>query len=422
MSYLPLDQMAFRDGANLDAFGRLRVSNATQLFGLAQEYSPHPLVWDNTQVGTGTVTHSTLTGSSTLTTGGNGAGARAMRQTKIYYRYAPGKSQLVKQTGTLRKSGTASGAAFTALGYYDDDNGCFFRYQASGVSVVVRSNTSGSPVDDSILQSGWNLDTLDGNGPSGIAVDWTKEQIFIIDLQWLGVGRVRFGLDIAGVLVYCHEFLHANETTAPYMRTANLPLRSEAFNSGGAGSNVSAQIICSSLESEGGPQEGDFYPFAYPAYLSPYTIDSTLRPIVTRRMRDTFNGLKARGHAHLSDFQMLVGTNDVYWEIRYNASVVIGGGGSATTNLVDATYSQSEYDTYTGSANTVSGGVVMLSGFARAGSGSTKEVATLKNDSAESLLLLGRTYANVRDSYTLCARSISGNANVSVAVDLMEQY
>lgn len=421
MSYIPVNGMSYGDTANMDAFGNLRTVTPTQLFGLSQEYTYHPLVWDHYTASGGTATHSTSTNSTILSTAGSTSGARALRQTKVYHRYSPGKSQLVKLTGTLRKGAVPSGAAFAGVGYYDDDNGAFFCDDSGGVCVVVRSNTSGAPVGDKTYQSAWNVDPMDGTGPSGVTIDWTKEQIFVIDLQWLGVGRVRFGLAINGILYYVHYSNHANVTTAVYARTANLPVRYEAFNSGGAGANVSVEAICSSIDSEGGVAEGAHYPFAYSVYGNTgFTLDTTLRPVITRRLRDTFNGLTVRGHAHLLSFDMLAASSAVYWEIRYNQTVTIGGGGTSTTTDVDTTYSISEYDSYTGAANTVSGGVLLHNGWIPSGGGGIRNVGTA--EFGESLLILGRTYAGVRDSYTLSARSLTGSATVYPSIQLVEQY
>ena len=419
MSFINPEQMALKDSANLDAFGRLRTAVGAQIFGTSQEYSPHPLVWDAYTVSGGTATHSTTTNSSVLSTNGTTSGARALRQTKTYQRYTPGKSQLIKQTGVLRSGGVPSGAAFAGIGYYDDSNGLFFRDGAAGASVAERSSVSGSIVETLTYQSSWNLDRFDGTGPSGKVVDWTKTQIFVIDLQWLGAGRVRFGLNIDGQLWYCHQSVHANLFPSVYMATANLPIRYEAFNSGGAGSNISLTAICSSLESEGGDDVSSIYPFAYSAYIgSPLAIDTTLRPVVARRLKTNFNGKTARGLSHLVEFDIRALTNDVYWEIRYNPTVTIGGGGSTITTDVDSTYSMSEYDTYTGALNTISGGVVMFNGFAETGQGNRGGVSSGSN--ANSLLDLGRTYAGVRDSFVLCARSMTGSASVSVAVRIEE--
>jgi len=396
------------------------VSQPSSLFGTSQEYSYHPLLWDHHTATGGTATHSVTTNSTILSTAAATSGARALRQSKVYLRYTPGKSQLIKMTGTLKKGGTATGTAYAGIGYYDDESGLFFRYNSTGVAVVERSSVSGSRVDTAVNQSAWNLDKMDGTGPSGLTIDWTKEQIFVIDFQWLGVGRVRFGVALKGMLIYVHEVYNANTATSVYMRTACLPPRYEVFNEGGAGANISVEAVCTSVESEGGTHEDEYYSFVYNAYLSPVSLDTTLRPYVTRRLRDTFNGLTVRGHAHLNSFDLLLGTNNVYWEVRYNAAVTIGGGGSTVTANVDSTYSISEYDTYTGAANTIAGGVIVANGFGVPGSGSNKALLGIQN--LGSRPLLGRTYAGVRDSYTLCARSLTGSANMSIAVQLQEQY
>jgi len=419
MSYISPEQTAYKDGANLDAFGRLRTSVGAPLFGMSQEYSSHQLVWDSYTVSGGTSTHSSITNSSTLATNSSTSGARALRQTKTYWRYTPGKSQLIKMTGVLNSSGTASGAAYSALGYYDDRNGLFFKYSASGVSVAERSDVSGSVIETSVSQTSWNVDKFDGTGPSGKTVDWTKTQIFIIDLQWLGAGRVRYALDIDGQMWIAHQSVHANLFPSVYMATADLPVRYEVFNSGGEGANIALNAICSSIESEGGIDEGSVYPFSYAAYLTPKAIDATLRPLTSRRLRDTFNGKTARARTKLLSFSIFTSA-DIYWEIRYNPTITLGAGGIITTANVDTTYSQCEYDTYAGALNTLAGGVILYNGFVTAGLGQTRGFASVQG--TNSIIQLARTYANVRDSFTLSARTITGNSNVSVTVQFEEQY
>ena len=421
MSYISPEQTAYKDSANLDAFGRLRVSTGAQLFGLSQEYSNHPLVWDSYTASGGTATWSALRNSTALTTAGTTSGARALRQTKMYFRYTPGKSQLIKMTAILQKGAVPSGTAFSAVGYYDDNNGLFFKQSAAGVYVVERSGVSGSVVDNPVLQASWNIDKFDGNGPSGKTIDWTKTQIFMIDMQWLGAGRVRYGLDIDGVLYYCHQFIHANTLDQIYMETADLPLRYEVFNSGGAGSNISLESICSSVESEGGIQENSVYPFSYSAYVdTPLSISTTMRPLVTRRLRSTFNGKTVRGVARLNSFGLRVGSNDIYWEISFNQTVTLGAGGSTVTGLVNSAYSISEYDTYVGANNTVSGGSVIFNGFALSGAGGSRGLTL--SPGANTVLQIGKNYAGVSDSYTLSARSTASTATVSVVVQLEETY
>jgi len=414
MSFLPLDQMAYKDGPNLDVFGRLRVSNSTTVFDSQQEYSSSPLVVENYTAGSGTAAHSTLTNSTTLSTVNGTAANRAMRQSKVYWRYQPGKSQLVKMTGVLAKSGTPTGAAVARLGYYDDRNGLFFGRDATGYFVCVRTDTSGSVVDTRVYQSAWNMDKMDGTGQSGEVLDFTKTQIFIIDLQWLGVGRVRMGVQGDAGIIYVHEILNANIQSTVYMRTANLPLRYEVFNVGGAGSNISLECICMALESEGGVQDEGGYSFCAANKGTSISLPNTatLTPVLTMRLRDTFNGLTYRGHVHIQNVIMSVANQAVYWELIWNAASLTG----AAFSNVDATYSGVEFDV---AATAYTGGVVLQCGYEAAAT-AAKRVVGINN--AIDKLILSRTYANTRDTITLAARGLGGVATVFAAMNFEEQY
>lgn len=417
--------VGFKDTRSLDAFGRLRVSNPTTLFAMGQEYTYAPLWFENYVAGTATATYGQAGSKTTLSTVDASSGNRAMRQTKLYWRYQYGKSQLAKLTGILAESGTPSGAAFAGIGYYDDNNGVFFCRDATGYCVVVRSNVTGSVVDNSEYQANWNLDKMNGTGPSGLTVDFTQEQIFIIDLQWLGVGRVRFGLQINGLLYYVHEFVHANVTTDVYMKTANLPLRYEVFNSGGAGSLITMSCVCCAVESEGGAQDEGGYWFSCGTKGLPsgtLANSATLVPILTIRLRDTFAGLTYRGHVHFLNMDLLTKSSDIYYEWLWNVSALTSGGGAVneltagTWTNVDTTYSGVEYNT---AATAVSGGVVIAAGYGLSGAGSQAELSRV---GVQQGLMLARTYANTRDTMTLAARGIGGNATAYATVNFQEQY
>ena len=68
---------------------------------------------------------------------------------------------------------------------------------------------------------------MDGTGTSGYNIDFTKSQLYVIDFEWLSVGRIRFGFYIFGKIYYCHQISNFNELDEPYMKTANLPIRYE---------------------------------------------------------------------------------------------------------------------------------------------------------------------------------------------------
>jgi hypothetical protein len=84
-----------------------------------------------------------------------------------------------------------------------------------------------------IPQSAWNMDTMDGNGPSGYNMDFSKMQMAYIDYTWYGAGHIRFGFrGPNGDVIYCHKMPNNNVNTSAYMRSGNLPGRFEAINYG----------------------------------------------------------------------------------------------------------------------------------------------------------------------------------------------
>lgn len=153
-------------------------------------------------------------------------------------------------TGVL---GTGVASTTVDVGYFDANNGVIFRQNgATNLQLILRTSTSGTPSDANIVaQSAWNIDKMDGTGASGITLDVTKAFILMIDLQFLGMGRVRVGFDIDGVIYYVHEFLNANVLAVPYMQTATLPVQM-LLTATSSGSTKTCYFKCATVVSEGG--------------------------------------------------------------------------------------------------------------------------------------------------------------------------
>jgi hypothetical protein len=85
--------------------------------------------------------------------------------------------------------------------------------------------------DKVINQEDWNLDTLDGTGPSGYNVDPTKMQMIGMQYSWYAVGFIEYMLrGDDGKFIIFHRVKNSNVNTEAYMRTANLPVRYEVEN------------------------------------------------------------------------------------------------------------------------------------------------------------------------------------------------
>ena len=105
-------------------------------------------------------------------------------------------------------------------------------FTAPAIKTVTESNLRILSTQDlRVRQSDFNLDKLDGKGPSGFIFDGNRMQMVFMDYSWYGAGKVRFGMRaLDGSIAYCHEFINNNTNTEAYMRSGNLPGRFEIYN------------------------------------------------------------------------------------------------------------------------------------------------------------------------------------------------
>lgn len=420
------NKVTLRDGPQLDAFSRLRVSQANTQFDSQQEYGlDTTITWDATA--NGVLSGPTASSNGSVTSAGNSVGPRdtntrmtpivvsttsghySVLQSRQYVRYIPGKSHLIFMTGIFSPGTVANTDA--RAGYFDSNNGIFLKVTNGVASFVRRTSTSGSPSDTAAYnQVDWNIDPFDGTGPSGITLDLTTTNILFIQAQWLGVGRVVVGFDINGILYPAHQFLNANVLVVPYTQTFNLPVRMELRNTG-TSLGATTYFICCSVQSEGGELQRGF-PNSSPAGISTIAV-TTRRPVLSIRNKETFNGLVNRAHIEGLDFFLRATTNDALYE------VIVGGvltGAAWTSVHVD---SCAEYDV---TATTITGGVAVIKGFAISGSGSSAGTANGQADLRNPLVISKiDSLATTQNNISIVCTSFSGTSNITPAGNWHEQ-
>ena len=388
------------DGAPRDAFSRQRVSDPTTLFDASFEYGVDPDQFESFTASTGSVMHSTASGMATLTASAF-LNSQATLVSRQYHRYQPGKSQMVVITGRL---GTAVAGVSKRMGYFEVSDGIYLEQKGtSGLYWVRRDSTSGSVFNHEVAQEDWNLDTLDGNGPSGITLDPADTNIVFIDLQWLGVGRVRCGFDIDGVVVYAHEFLNANNgQVRPYMRTANLPVAWEIVSGGNAGS---LEAICCCVISEGGFEENRGESLSATA-VTGRTV-SARRALLSIRPKATLAGLTNRSLILPTDFAVVgSGTNIITLvELVYNPTFT----GTPTWSSASAE-SSVEFSVHGDAANGAFTGGTVVDSFLLAGTTQQRQ-STLGKITARYPIVLDRAGANPR-ALSLVGTDVSGTATL----------
>lgn len=266
-------------------------------------------------------------------------GGKAFMQSYEHVRYQPGKGQLIFITfnfistaaNCLKFAGYSSG----------ETNGIELQQDGTTVQVKLYSDTANG--DQTVTQANWNLDPLNGTGKSGITLDLTKTQIFVIDLQALYVGRVRVGFDIGGNIVYVHEFKHANLIATPYIQTATQPIRCGMTCTGTVSTTM--RFICSAVASEGGQEDAAGYSFSVGSGVVA-SGNGARAHIISLRPTTTFNSITNRIKFVLDSVDVLVtGNNPVLWELVIGQAIT-----GASWSAVNANYSGME-----SSAGTISG-------------------------------------------------------------------
>lgn len=389
-----------------DAFGRQRVGAPFTLFDSKQIYDNQSLFWDDQEVsGTATTSvHDLDRASSTLGVAASTAGRR-LCQTFRRFNYQPGKSQLVILTGLI---GTGVPGVSKKVGYFDDDNGLFFEQDGDTLYVVQRSNVTGTPVDTRVAQSDWNLDRLNDDSVVGDVLDITKFQIFTIDFEWLGSGRVRFGFWIDGQLVYCHQFKNANTLDSVYMSTPNLPVRWEIEADGVNGVSASLEQGCATVISEGGQEHigKETYVSTSGTHLNANVAD-TLYAAIGIRLKTTHLGLTVE----LQQVSMISETADDFeWIVVLNPTIA----GAAPT-FASVTNSGLQF-ALGATVNTVTLGSRIAGGWVK--SGTVAGGAFIKD--IDSALKLGAAIDNTRDEIWLCVRPLSINLDLQSSLTLRE--
>ncbi len=387
--------VSYADSPNLDPFSRLRVSQPYTIFDCKNLMDASPLFFDDQQIsGGGTSSAFIANQSSVQMSVSNLTAGTRVRQTFRRFQYQPGKGQQILLTGIV---GTGVSGITRRLGYFDGYNGLFFELAGATLNVVCRTFTSGSVIDNKVAQNSWNIDKLDGTGISGITLDISKNQIFIIDFQWLGIGRVRYGFDIDGKIYYCHQLLNANNLSIVYMQYPNLPIRYEISNDG-TGPVASLFHVCSSVQSEGGIENNGFTITADRGLTTFTTADtSDIYPLIAIRLKTTALFVTIRPFA----FSIICTTTAAYRYILVLNPVVSG----TALSFNSITNSAVEAATTATNETTLSGGDIFFSGYGQAGS--NQGVTTI---SVPSELTIGSNIAGTADILVLAIQKITGTS------------
>jgi len=409
MAYLKNVNIAASDSPSIDAFGRWRVSQVSSQLDLKQLHDSLPLFYDIETIGTGATAHTQAEARTQLTTAA--ASDVAIMQTKQRANYQTGKSQqifMTFDTFDIQTNVTKRVGYFTHLTsttpFDTTKDGLWL--ESSGAEVSINISQSGT-LTESTGQSSWNLDALDGTGASGVTWDWDENTILLIDFEWLGLGRVRWGVVHEGIVIYFHESNNDQATaTGVYISSPNQPIRAEIRQTGASSGTLN--FVCATVGSE-----GSLEPLGkvLSANLGVSTINANSTANVYALLGIRLQSGQADTLVDIVDFSVLTTTNDDQLiQIFLNPTVA---GTFTYNNVTNSSCQIALGDTGAGaSGTTVTGGTLLYSEVVSSNSNHTIEIVNA--------LRLGMNIDFTVDEIVLTTRPFTSNADVTGTISWRE--
>lgn len=231
-----------RGDLTLDAWGRQKVVNDESLFHGMFTYSIPPTRWFESVNGVEQTSFSAATSVNSklnLTSSSNTVNLQSFR----YPRYQPNRGILYSNSVFLPNP-MADGVR--DFGIFTAENGVFFRLKSDGLYACRRFTV------DSLTT------TLEFKIEDTFGLDFSKGNIFDIQMQWRGVGNVYFfGGDAdeqVSKMLYCMKLLNTNDELS--IQNPALPIAFECIS---GADDVTIQCGCVDLSTEGGSRTNRTY-------------------------------------------------------------------------------------------------------------------------------------------------------------------
>ena len=394
MSFIYNNAIKYSDSPNIDAFGRLRTSAVQNLVDIKHVYDKNPLQVNEVTAGTATSIFNQEFARVRMSTSANND--LVIRQSKTHPIYQPGKSQLFEasfsnfqlESNVIKRVGGFD--SFSGSPYNSVFDGFFL--ESNGVTNVIsfqlwRSGTNIFSADTTV----WDDSVFD---PTNF--NWSNTNLMMIDYQWLGVGRVRFGMNLSGQTIYFANYNCANNDPNVYMSSPNQPIRYE-IRQLGVGSGY-FDMLCSQVSTEGALN--GLYSTLGIQHQTTTTLQNsdTKYPYIGYRLKQSYHSVTSQ-----YDFLSVLNTsNDNYLlTIEFNPTI------STTPTWIDIPNSPFQYALFTGTttATITSDGHVMTSLIGEAG---TSALTTLKVD--DNQIRVGVNIDGTLDEMWICITPLGANA------------
>jgi len=401
MAYIFNNSVKYSDGPNLDAFGRLRTAAVQNLLDIKHTFDKNPLQVSEVTAGTATSIFDQQYARVRMSTSANND--LVIRKTKTHPIYQPGKSQLFEgsfsnfqiEPNVIKRVGcfqSTTGSPYNSVfdGFFLESNGVtsahtFNIYLSGSCSFSADSTT-------------WGTTEFNPNN-----FDWSQSNLMTVDYQWLGVGRMRFGMVLSGQTIYFIDYTAANNIPTVYMSSPNQPIRYE-IRQVGVGSGY-FDMICSQTSTEGALNG------LYSTVSVPYTAATTMLlsgtkyPYIGYRLKEGYIGVTSQ----FDSISILNTSNDNYlMSMEFNPTL------SSTPTWVDIPNSPFQYSLGDGTPTITSPGHIMTSLIGEAG---TSALTTTKID--DNQIRPGQNVDGTRDEMWICITPLGANATFVGTADIL---
>ena len=330
-----------------------------------------------------------------------------IRQTKTHPIYQPGKSQLFEasfsnfalQTNVIKRVGCFT--SITASTYNSVFDGFFLESNGVTNTISFQLWRSGTTIYSAATTT-WDSTEFD---PTNL--NWSNSQLMMVDYQWLGVGRMRFGMNLSGQTIYFAEHNCANNDVNVYMSSANQPIRYEIRQTG-VGSGY-LDMICSQVSTEGALN--GLYSLVGITHSSqvtlntPATPNGTKYPYIGFRLKQDYKGVTSQ----LVNSYIVGVTNDLFViTLEFNPTL------SSTPVWSGITNSPFEYSLQDGTLTISQSGYILRSLIADISTSTTVSV-----DAPDNQIRIGSNINGSLDEMWICITPLTADPKLRGSMNLL---
>lgn len=375
-----------------DAFGNHIFVQPTIVFSTHFSNSDHSdFLWNKEEMNGGTVIHDPDSSSMLLSTSTT-YGSKAEYQTYRCLQYVGGQG-LEYVMSSVFVEPKVNQVQRLGMKSNDDSDGIYFECDENGMSVVCKG-----VITEKILRDDWD-DPLNGLGPSGINLDFTKGNIFIIHYQWLGYGDIEFAVELGNEVVKCHTIKHHGKLDRPYTQSPSFHGFANIENIGTVDSVSTFRMGCFSIRAFGGALMGSNTIYASNETTLRTITSSTYTPLLAIRLNTSL-----KNHEATLEKMKIFSTSsiDIHYELIFNPTVT----GGTWVNVGDSLQKNTTLTSYSG-GHEFDGGYVNKMGETNVNNTST-------------FMRMGRYIDGTSNVILLVAKSLGGSADVGSVFTMKE--